>query len=103
MIVENGFLTDGQDGCVIPMGFARRKPVVELEFDLDGAWRGDEQESTDLRPFINDRKELLFEKDFSFVGIEPMDAEAWSGIIGGFYFWRATIPCGNNYGDGILR
>ena len=77
--------------------------MVELEFDLYGARRSDEQETTDLRPFIDDREELLFEKDFRFVVIEPMDAEAWAGIVCRFHFRRATIPCGDDYGDGILR
>ena len=77
--------------------------MVELEFDLYGARRSDEQETTDLRPFIDDREELLFEKDFRFVVIEPMDAEAWACIVRGFHFRRATIPCGDQNSDTVLR
>ena len=84
------------------MGLARRKPVVELEFDLDSTRWSDEQETTDLRPFIGNREELLFKKNFLFVCVKPMDTEAWTGIVRGFHFRRATIPCGDDYSDGIL-
>lgn len=103
MVVDNGFLVDGQDGRVVPMGFAWRKPMVELELDLDGVLRGDEQETMDLRPFIDDWEELLFEEDFLFVCVEPMDAKAWAGSVCALHFRRTTIPCGDNYGDGALR
>ena len=102
-VVKNSFLADGQDGCIVPMGFARRKPVVELEFDLDSTRWSDEQETTDLRPFIDDREEFLLDENFLFVCVKPMDTEAWTGIVRGFHFRRATIPCGDDYSDGILR
>ena len=84
------------------MGFAWRKPVVELEFHLHGVRRGDEHQAVNMRPVIDDREEFLFEQDFLSVGVEPMDAEGRSRIVRGFHFRCATIPCGDDDGDAVL-
>ena len=102
-VLGDRLMADGREGSVVPMGLAWRKPVVELQFHLNGIRRGDEQQAMDMRPVVHDGKELLLQQDFLFIGVEPMDAEAWACIVRGFHFRRATVPCGNENGDTVLR